>query len=251
MQKNLEALVKALSLQSHLISLFDIKQEITNLETLTLTHLQNVASEALAKIKDATKDKSDLAKEEKSDTSFSSLVRVEKLSESDTKQLETNVMILESAVNVFDLLYQQHANLGKPVKELFQSFLGEVIVYFERISQKIASLFEKQRYQAFDEIKGFVFIMDNLRKIKAVEQKTQQNYLQIIERIFGYVRDVYKDVELMLPLLMKQDLSFDYNRLFERVGCMHRSKWIQERQEGRDDNLMDAIKEKLICIYMN
>ncbi|ETO01683.1 hypothetical protein RFI_35757, partial [Reticulomyxa filosa] len=122
MRTNLEALVKALSLQSHLISLFDIKQEITNLEKLTLTHLQNVASEAVAKIKGATKE---LAKEEKSDTSSSSLVRVEKLSESDVKQLETSVMILENAVNVFDLLYQQHVNLGKSVKELFQSFLGE------------------------------------------------------------------------------------------------------------------------------
>ncbi|ETO00518.1 hypothetical protein RFI_36922, partial [Reticulomyxa filosa] len=33
MRTNLESLVKALSLQFHLISLFDIKQEITNLET--------------------------------------------------------------------------------------------------------------------------------------------------------------------------------------------------------------------------
>ncbi|ETN99157.1 hypothetical protein RFI_38324, partial [Reticulomyxa filosa] len=54
------------------------------------------------------------------------------------------------------------------------------------------------------------------------------------------------DIELMLPLLMKQDPSFDYNRLFECIGCVHRSKWIEERQEGRGDNLMDAIKEKLM-----
>ncbi|ETN98099.1 hypothetical protein RFI_39418, partial [Reticulomyxa filosa] len=124
MRKNLEALLKPLSLQSHLVSFFDIKQEITNLETLTLTHLQSVVSEALAKIKDPKKDKFDLAKEEKSNTSSSSFVRVEKLSESDIKQLETNVMILENAVNVFDLLCQ-HINLSKPVKEMFQSFLGE------------------------------------------------------------------------------------------------------------------------------
>ncbi|ETN99341.1 intracellular protein transport protein USO1, partial [Reticulomyxa filosa] len=110
----------------------------------------------------------------------------------------------------------------------------------------IASLFEKQRYQAFDEIKDFMFVMDNLRKIKAVEQRTQRSYFQTIERIFGYVRDVHKDVELMLPLLMKQDPSFDYSRLFECIGCVYRSKWIEERQEERGSNLMDAIKEKLM-----
>ncbi|ETO00498.1 hypothetical protein RFI_36941 [Reticulomyxa filosa] len=104
-------------------------------------------------------------------------------------------------------------------------------MYFKRISQKIGSLFEKHRYKAFDEIKDFI-------------------YFQIIERIFGYVRDIHKDVELMLPLLMKQDPSFDYNGFFECIDCVYRSKWIEERQEGRGDNLMDAVKEKLI-LHLN
>ncbi|ETO00628.1 hypothetical protein RFI_36812, partial [Reticulomyxa filosa] len=243
MRKNLESLVKALSLQSHLVSLFDIKQEISNLETQLLMCLRKLTDEGLGVIKKAIKDESNFHKEEKDDTF--SFVQIEKLGKSDIEQLETSAAILENAVNVFELPFQ-HVNLDKSIKQVFQSFLGEVVVYFERISQKIASLFEKQRYQAFDEIKGFVFVMDNLRKIKAVEQRTQRSYFQIIERIFGYVRDVHKDIELMLPLLMKQDLSFDYNRLFECIGCMNRSKWIEERQEGRGDNLMDAIKEKLM-----
>ncbi|ETN98397.1 hypothetical protein RFI_39113, partial [Reticulomyxa filosa] len=159
--------------------------------------------------------------------------------------LEMNADILERASNVFELPCQ-HINLDKSTKQVFQSFLGEVVVYFERISQKIASLFEKQRYEAFDEIKDFVFVMDSLRKIKAVEQGTQRSYFQTIEHIIGYVRDVHKDIELILPLLMKQDPSFDYNRLFECVSCIHRSKWIEERQEWRYGNLMDEVKNKLL-----
>ncbi|ETO03159.1 ATPase, partial [Reticulomyxa filosa] len=247
MRKNLESLVKALSLQTHLISLFDIKQEITKLESSLLMHLRKSMIEGLNVIKKAIKDEHNFHKEEKDDTF--SFARIEKLGKSDIEQLEMNADILERAKNVFEPPCQ-HVNLDKSTKEIFQSFFDKVVVYFERVSQKIGSLFEKQRYQAFDEIKGFVSVMDNLRKIKPVEQRTQRSYFQIIERIFGYVRDVHKDIELMLPLLMKQDPSFDYNRLFECIGCVHRSKWIEERQEGRGDNLMDEVKKKLI-LHLN
>ncbi|ETO03541.1 ATPase, partial [Reticulomyxa filosa] len=243
MRKNLELLAKVLSLQSHLASLFNIKQEITNLETQLLMCLRTLTNEGLGVIKRAIKDESNFHKEEKGNTF--SFVQIEKLGKSDIEQLKMNANILERAVNVFELPCQ-HVNFDKPIKQVFQSFLDKVVMYFERISQKIGSLFEKQRHEAFDEIKDFVFIMDSLRKIKSVEQGTQQSYFQTIERIIGYVRDVHKDIELILPLLIKQDPSFDYNRLFECVSCMHRSKWIEERQEWRYDNLMDEVKNKLL-----
>ncbi|ETO00468.1 hypothetical protein RFI_36976, partial [Reticulomyxa filosa] len=78
-RKNLESLVKVLSLQPHLVSLFDIKQEITNLET----HV----------IKRAIKDESNFHKEEKGNTF--TFVQIEKLGKSDIKQLEMNADILE------------------------------------------------------------------------------------------------------------------------------------------------------------
>ncbi|ETO00970.1 ATPase, partial [Reticulomyxa filosa] len=153
MRKNLESLVKILSLQSHLVSLFDIKQEITNLETQLLMYLRKLMNEGLGVIKKAIKDEPNFHKEEKDDTF--AFVQIEKLGKSDIEQLEVNADILERASNVFELPCQ-HVNLDKSTKQVFQS-----------ISQKIASLFEKQRYQAFDEVKDFVFIMDNLRKIKS------------------------------------------------------------------------------------
>ncbi|ETO35047.1 hypothetical protein RFI_02028 [Reticulomyxa filosa] len=238
-----EEVRKILPLQSNLVSLFDIKNEIKNLETLLMARLHNLTDKGLAVIKRAVKDESDSKKEEKDDNSSS--VRIDKLAKPDIELLETNVIILETAMNVFEPPCE-HFNLSKPTKELFLSFLNEIIVYFDKISQKITSLFEKQRYHAFDEIKGFVNIMDALRKIKAVEQRTQRSYFQIIERIFGFVRDVQKDVDVMLPLLNKQDSSFDYNRLFECVGCVNRSKWIVEKQGSESTELMDTIKEKLI-----
>jgi len=52
----------------------------------------------------------------------------------------------------------------------------------------------------------------------------------------------------MLPLLYKQDESFNHDRLFECVDCVSRSKWIEERQPERErnNNLMDTVQEKLI-----
>ncbi|ETN99398.1 hypothetical protein RFI_38083, partial [Reticulomyxa filosa] len=97
MRKNLEALVKALSLQSHLISLFDIKQEITNLETQLLMYLRKLMNEGLGVIKKAIKDEPNFHKEEKDDTL--SFVRIEKLGKSDIEQLETSAAILETATN--------------------------------------------------------------------------------------------------------------------------------------------------------
>ncbi|ETO00613.1 hypothetical protein RFI_36827, partial [Reticulomyxa filosa] len=138
-----------------------------------LIYLRTLTNEGLGVIKKAIKDEPNFQKEEKDDTL--SFVRIEKLGKSDIEQLETSAAILETATNVFELPCQ-HINLDKPTKQVFQSFLGEII----------GSLFEKQRYQAFDEIKDFVSVMDNLRKIKSVEQRTQRSYFQIIERIFGY-----------------------------------------------------------------
>ncbi|ETN99120.1 hypothetical protein RFI_38367, partial [Reticulomyxa filosa] len=192
MRQNLESLVKILFLQSHLVSTLNIKTEIENVETSLITHLNNVTNEGLAVIKRAVKDESDSKKEKKDDNSSS--VRIDKLAKPDIELLETNVIILETAMNVFKPSCE-HFNLSKPTKELFLSFLNEIIVYFDKISQKITSLFEKQRYHAFDEIKGFVNIMDALRKIKAVKQRTQRSYSQIIERIFGFVKQQTEAVD--------------------------------------------------------
>ncbi|ETO04255.1 hypothetical protein RFI_33142, partial [Reticulomyxa filosa] len=242
-RKALEAIIKVLPLQPNLATMFDVKKEIKQLETLLMAHLNNVTDKGLVAVKRAVKDESASKKEEKDDNPS---IRIDKLAKPDIELLEISATILEAATNVFEPPCE-HFNLSKPTKELFYSFLNEIIVYFDKISQKITSLFEKQRYLAFDEIKGFVNVMDDLRKLKAVEQRTQRSYFQIIERIFGFVRDVQKDVDVMLPLLIKQDPSFDYNRLFECVGCVSRSKWIVEKQGGESTELMDTIKEKLIA----
>ncbi|ETO18589.1 hypothetical protein RFI_18676, partial [Reticulomyxa filosa] len=234
MRQNLESLVKILFLQSHLVSTLNIKTEIENVETLLITHLNNVTNEGLVVIKRVVKGDFDSKKEKDYNSSF----WIKKLTINDIKLLEKNVIILETAMNVFESPCE-HFNLNKPIKELFHSFLNEIIDYFDKISQKITSLFEKQRYHAFNEIKGFVNVMDDLRKVKAVEQRTQRSYFQIIERIFGFVR---KDVEVILSSLFKQDPSFDYNRLFDCVVCVDQLKWIDERKEGNNKLMIDLKK---------
>ncbi|ETO00499.1 hypothetical protein RFI_36942 [Reticulomyxa filosa] len=101
MLKNLDALVKALSLQSHLVCLFDIKQEITNLETQLLIYLRTLTNEGLGVVKKAIKDESNFHTKEKDDTF--SFAQIEKLGKSDIEQLETSAAILETATNVFEL----------------------------------------------------------------------------------------------------------------------------------------------------
>ncbi|ETO31352.1 Helicase conserved domain containing protein, partial [Reticulomyxa filosa] len=241
-RNNLEKIAKILPLQSNLISLFDIKTQITNLETLLLTHLNNEMNKGIAVIKKGMKKDSNSNKEDVSDPL---LIPIEKLDKYDIEVLETSTASLETAMNVFELRCE-HFNLSKPTTELLHALLNEIIIYFEKISQQAASLFEKKRYHAFDEIKEFVNVMDDLRKIKAVEQRTQRSYFQIIERIFGFVRDVHKDIDVMLPSLLKQDSSFDYNRLFDCIVCVDQSKWIDERQGGRSNKLMDDLKNKII-----
>ncbi|ETO01626.1 hypothetical protein RFI_35814, partial [Reticulomyxa filosa] len=76
-RKNLESLVKVLSLQSHLL----------------LMCLRKLTDEGLGVIKKAIKDESNFHKEEKDDTF--SFFQIEKLGKSDIEQLEMNADILE------------------------------------------------------------------------------------------------------------------------------------------------------------
>ncbi|ETO02166.1 hypothetical protein RFI_35270, partial [Reticulomyxa filosa] len=123
-RKGLEAIVKVLPLQSNLVSLFDVKKEIQHLETLLMTHLNSVVNKGIVVTKRAVKDESDSKKEEKDDNSSS--VRVSKLTKSDIELLEANIILLETAMNVFESPCE-HFNLSKPIKELFHSFLNEII----------------------------------------------------------------------------------------------------------------------------
>ncbi|ETO33243.1 hypothetical protein RFI_03864 [Reticulomyxa filosa] len=245
-QKNLKTIAKGITIQEHICSLIDIKKEIKNLESELSDYLQRCATEeGLAVLKKSTKEisnsSSSIKNEEKIDSAH---ILLEKLDKNGIDIVQKTIDTLEAAVNVFEVPWE-HVGLDKFTKQLFRSFLIELIGYFEKISQKICNLFEKQKSQAFDEIKGFVLVMDDLRKVKTVEQKTERQYFQTIEKIFGFVRDVHKDVDNILASLSKSDASVDYNRLYECVLCVSHSKWIDERQEGGNTNLMDAIKQKL------
>ncbi|ETO10855.1 hypothetical protein RFI_26522 [Reticulomyxa filosa] len=149
MSQNLESLVKMLLLQSHLVSTLNIKTEIENVATLNFPVIKRVV-----------KDEFDSKKEEKDDNSSS---WIEKLIINDIKLLEKNVMILETAMNVFESPCENF-NLCKSTKELFHSFLNEIIVYFDKIR--------------------FVDVMD--------EQRTERSYSQIIVRISGFMCVMFK-----------------------------------------------------------
>ncbi|ETO01131.1 hypothetical protein RFI_36309, partial [Reticulomyxa filosa] len=95
-RNNLEKIAKILPLQSNLISLFDIKTQITNLETLLLTHLNNEMNKGIAVIKKGMKKDSNSNKEDVSDPL---LIPIEKLDKYDIEVLETSTASLETAMN--------------------------------------------------------------------------------------------------------------------------------------------------------
>ncbi|ETO17964.1 viral A-type inclusion protein, partial [Reticulomyxa filosa] len=118
--------------------------------------------------------------------------------------------------------------------------------YFEKVEQSISYLYEKQRYQAFDEIKRLVSVMDELRAIEVIKQKTESQYHQINKRISSSVRNVQEDIDKILDSFNKPNVSsVDYDRLFECVLCMSQLKWINECNGRDSNNPMDVVKQKL------
>ncbi|ETO15909.1 hypothetical protein RFI_21454 [Reticulomyxa filosa] len=243
LRKDLEAFKKDLILQGHLISIFDIEKEMKNLENLLIANLKQVASKGLEVFKKSMKR--DCTAKKDDEEIEQPAIQIEKLAGNDMQILHKTLALLESAAYVFQQPLGS-VSLNKPTQEIYSSFLDEVVAYIEKVGEKISSLFEKQRYRAFEEIKGFVLVMDELRNMKSVEQRTNRSYYQIIEKIFSFVREVHKDVSMMLPLLFKQEESVDYSRLFECVLCVNRSEWIDERQEGGSSNLMNTVRDQLI-----
>ncbi|ETO16232.1 hypothetical protein RFI_21122, partial [Reticulomyxa filosa] len=241
-RKELEKIGKVLIFQEHLHSFMDIKKEIKNLENELLVRLNNAADEGFVVLKKAMKEEPTSSKEEKQEVN----IRIEKLDKTAVDILKKTVPLLEEAANAFDLPYE-HVGLDKSTKELIRSFVNRIIEYFEKVKQKIVYLFEKQRYQAFDEIKTFILVLDELRTMEAVKQRTGSQYYQITEKMFGFVGDIQKDIDTILGSLNNPNVSIDYNRLYECILCVSQSKWIDDRQEDGSSNLMDAIKQKLIA----
>ncbi|ETO21276.1 hypothetical protein RFI_15929, partial [Reticulomyxa filosa] len=201
-RKELEKIGKILILQEHLRSLIDIKKEIKDLENELLVYLNNIADEGHAVLKKVIKEESTPTKGEKEGEGEKVEivnVRIEKLDKTAVDILKRAFPLLEEAANAFDLPYE-HVGLDKSTKELVRSFVNQMIGYFEKVRQKIAYLFEKQRYQAFDEIKKFILVMDELRTIEAVKQRTGSQYFQTIEKIFDGNSNLKETVKQKLTL---------------------------------------------------
>jgi len=66
------------------------------------------------------------------------------------------------------------------------------------------------------------------------------------KKIYQYAREIIKDIDTMLLLPMKQNQSLNYDRLFECVACINRSKWIEERKGVENGKLMEDVKKKMM-----
>ncbi|ETN99130.1 hypothetical protein RFI_38352 [Reticulomyxa filosa] len=225
-RKELEKIGRTLILQEHLGCLIDIKKEIKDLENELLIHLHNAINEGFVVLKKTIKEEFTTSNEEKHETEKIEIanIRIEQLDKTAVDILKRIVPFLEEAANAFDLPYE-HVGLDKSTKELVRSFVDEIIGYFEKITQKILYLFEKQRYQTFDEIK-----------------RTGSQYYQTIETMFGFVQ---KDIDTILDSFNKPKVSFDYNRLYECVVCINQSEWIDERLRDGSSNLKETVKQIL------
>ncbi|ETO01343.1 hypothetical protein RFI_36099, partial [Reticulomyxa filosa] len=247
----IEKLGKAMPLHEHLCSVIDIQKEIEDLERGLLRHLKHTKEEGLCVLKKSTKRDTDNLTESENEKKGEDKkvelghVRVEKLDKTDVGILQAKFVILDSASSAFELPCA-HVGLDKSARELASSFVSEIVGYLEKMGQKIACLFETQRYEALDKIKDIILVMDDLRSMGPVKQRTEGQYYQIIERIFAFVREVQSDINRMMSSLSKPNTTLDYNRLYECVLCVSRSNWINERHEGGTSNSMDVIKKSLI-----
>ncbi|ETO08112.1 hypothetical protein RFI_29278 [Reticulomyxa filosa] len=247
-RKEVEKIGKVLILQEHFRSFVDIKEKIKDLENELLVHLDHIANEGRDVLKKTIKEERvDNIEENKEKEERKKVinVRIEKLDKNEGHILKTNVFLLEEAASTFELPCE-YVGLDKSTKEIVRSFVNEIIEYFEKVGQEILNLFKKKRYQAFDEIKKLILVMEELRGMKVVKERTGSQYYQTIEKINAFVREVQKDIDVILGSLNRQNVSIDYNRLYECVLCVSNSKWINERQEDDSGSLIDTIKQKLI-----
>ncbi|ETO12050.1 hypothetical protein RFI_25326, partial [Reticulomyxa filosa] len=234
LRKQLQVIAKNSILQENLASLLDIQKKLTNLVELLMDHLDKSADQGRMMLKKSSegdlssnKDEKDEQDEKNEKVENLSPIQVQTLDKNEINILKKIIETLEFAMITFELPCET-ISLGGRTKDLFNSFINEVVAYFSKIGQKITSVFKKQRYYAFDEIKGFVRVMKDLQKIKEWSKE---------------------HINCIITLMIKySDSSFDYNRFFDCINCVCQSNWTKEQEEGRND-LMEIIKERLLAYF--
>ncbi|ETO28585.1 hypothetical protein RFI_08544, partial [Reticulomyxa filosa] len=240
LRKQLETMTKMVSLQRHLCPSVDVKQKLSDLETELLHYLQHhVFDEGHAVLNKATKRgpnnlRKDEPKEDEKNIKHyhhhhhshhqqqhAPIRDIEKLDQTDVSLLETVAGILSEASLTFASPCDS-AWLTKKTKEMYVSLVKEVVEYFEDIGDKLTTVFEKQKQRAADEVKEMISMMNSLRRMKAVKERTERCYRQTIGKVFDFVREVHKDISSILDSFDTKttsmtSVSVDYSRLYDCI----------------------------------
>lgn len=161
----------------------------------------------------------------------------EKLNQNDIDSLKSCVCMLEAVKTTFNL----HLHISKEmIERIYEEFLSKIEIRFEEIVKKIHV--EIRNRNSFHTLEQFMKELDSIRTISIIEQKTNQSYCSILEKLVEYLYELTRHIE---ELLIRQGKINDH-KLKQSLSNLKEAQWINKYRASAYSNAIHRVEELVL-----
>ncbi|CAF0898623.1 unnamed protein product [Adineta steineri] len=174
---------------------------------------------------------------------------IKKFSKDTSKEMYNDVIIenLMQCLHLFETVrkatdLQRHID-QKDIDSLYGGFIKEILEHYNQTNEKIMTELSNER--SYSKIKILFEEITLIRKTPPVETETNKEYYKTLEHICGCIRDLRRDIELILN-------GFDLNRqisysaLMKCISSLKSAQWIENYRTDVYSDVLDNTKQHII-----
>ncbi|CAM2727660.1 unnamed protein product [Rotaria socialis] len=166
------------------------------------------------------------------------LFKQTKLEKPDIDQINTCLVNLETALNTFSL--EVHIR-KQEIKQIYDSFLSKISKFFKNIVQEVNNELKKQN--ALENLEKMIEQLDLIRNISSIGLETSQVYYATLEKLFGYIYQLRRDVEELLRVLFQGGEKIDFEKLIKCLSNLKSATWIEKYRTGLYSNVINNVEQ--------
>ncbi|CAF0846527.1 unnamed protein product [Adineta steineri] len=177
------------------------------------------------------------------------------ISFNDIKILQGTIEVLRSAKETYTLreLISKYLAMHDDTEEycldldnMYEQFLNKIIECFEKFTQRIADLIEKNEDHPLNEIHKIMQNIDNIHKIPEVQIRTVKSYYSAIESIRQYMSQLQRDARQCLYTIDQQSENINFKELERPLSLLQNTQWMNNIAPGSYEIVMHQLTEEFI-----
>ncbi|KAL4508491.1 hypothetical protein ABPG72_003795 [Tetrahymena utriculariae] len=173
------------------------------------------------------------------------VLKKNKRSDEDIKQLNSTVCTIESAEQTLELKQHILAEIEN-IKKSKQNLIQKAIQQFDTYNKKIEQLLKEYHDNSLIQVQELFFEMDQIKKIKGLDYHTGEAYHKTVQEIVGLMQQKIREVEQNLSDFRLDKRKVDYDKIMRCINWLKQMQWMNGIKSGTYDSTIKSISEELV-----